>query len=237
MSQVNLLADMEQHRSPWTSLKRAVWLTVILWLMATGGACWLDEPVASRVYSSGLYLIATHSAFLRIVKAPGSFYFTVLIALLLWLFHPASSRPALLLCGSGVMAGGVYTLGKWMIDRGRPIQNGAFANHPFELHFFRDGVLGLIASHPNRSFPSGHTCLAFAMATALAVYIPQWRLVFFLIATGVGVDRLLEGAHYMSDVVAGAGFGVLATVLTMFVYEWAFSRGHLSNQIRTVSGR
>jgi membrane-associated phospholipid phosphatase len=123
------------------------------------------------------------------------------------------------------MAGGFYTVGKWAVARTRPIVgNGIFINRPFGLHFFPDGLLGIFASRPDRSFPSGHTCLAFATAMALAIFIPRWRVAFLVIAACVGLERVLEDAHYMSDVVAGAGLGALAAILTRFLYERAFSQ-------------
>jgi membrane-associated phospholipid phosphatase len=58
----------------------------------------------------------------------------------------------------------------------------------------------------------------------LAIFIPRWRVAFLVIAAGVGLERLLEDAHYLSDVVAGAGLGVLAAMLTRFLCERAFSK-------------
>lgn len=223
MSQVRPLADASRRCSPPRE-RHISWPPVTLWLIAIAGACWLDEPVALRVYSSGIYLFAKHSALFRAIKAPGNFYFTLVIALLLWLSSLGSLRAAIQLCGSGVMAGGFYTVAKWAMERTRPIGNGIFTNRPFELHFFSDGLLGIFASRPDRSFPSGHTCLAFATAAALAIFIPRWRVGFFVIAAGVGLERLLEDAHYLSDVVAGAGLGVFAAMLTRFLYERAFSQ-------------
>jgi membrane-associated phospholipid phosphatase len=222
MSEVRALADAEQRGCSPPRARHISWAPVTLWLIAIAGACWLDGPVALRVHSSGIYLFARHSALFRAIKAPGSFYFTVAIALLLWFSGSGSLRAAIQLCGSGIMAGGFYTAGKWAMGRTRPIGNGIFNHRPFELHFFSDGLLGIFASRPDRSFPSGHTCLAFATAAALAIFIPRWRVAFFVIAAGVGLERLLEDAHYLSDVVAGAGLGVLAAMLTRYLYERAF---------------
>ncbi len=59
------------------------------------------------------------------------------------------------------------------------------------------------------SFPSGHTALAFAAATTLALDHPQWYVVVpaYVWAGGVGVSRVWHGAHYPSDVLAGAALG------------------------------
>jgi len=65
------------------------------------------------------------------------------------------------------------------------------------------------------SFPSGHTSTAFA--TAAAVYHnfgPKWGSVAFAAGTYIGLSRVQENKHYISDVVAGA---VLATYISLRV--------------------
>jgi hypothetical protein len=60
------------------------------------------------------------------------------------------------------------------------------------------------------SFPSGHTAIAFAIATVYGHRYRRWKIPVYLLATGVGIARIQAGRHYLSDVVAGAGIGVLA---------------------------
>jgi len=63
-----------------------------------------------------------------------------------------------------------------------------------------------------RAFPSGHTLTAFAVASALYfAATPEKRRyvsVFFLIAALVGLSRNAVGAHWLTDVMAGAGVGL-----------------------------
>ncbi|MEV4342697.1 phosphatase PAP2 family protein [Streptomyces sp. NPDC049590] len=64
------------------------------------------------------------------------------------------------------------------------------------------------------SFPSGHTAAAVAFAAAAA---PSWPLVGALCAVPaavVAVERVQSGAHYPSDVAAGAVIGLAAAWLT-----------------------
>jgi membrane-associated phospholipid phosphatase len=64
--------------------------------------------------------------------------------------------------------------------------------------------------HPDAAFPSGHTAMAFAMATSLADDIhPTWAKVgLYGLATGVAVSRVYQQRHWMSDVLGGAVVGV-----------------------------
>ncbi len=62
----------------------------------------------------------------------------------------------------------------------------------------------------NYSFPSGHTTQAFTIASVLAFSFEEQPVVgvtSFLAATGVGLSRIHNDAHYVSDVVAGAIIG------------------------------
>ncbi len=63
------------------------------------------------------------------------------------------------------------------------------------------------------SFPSGHATTVFALAYVVARFYPSLRYSAFGIATVVGISRVIEGAHYPSDVVAGAILGITAAWL------------------------
>lgn len=63
-----------------------------------------------------------------------------------------------------------------------------------------------------RSFPSGHTLTAFAIASALyfaaAPEKRRYLSTLFLMAALVGLSRNAVGAHWLTDVMAGAGVGI-----------------------------
>jgi membrane-associated phospholipid phosphatase len=62
----------------------------------------------------------------------------------------------------------------------------------------------------NLSFASSHASVAVAGALAAAVVFPRFRFLFFVFAILTCLSRLLVGAHYLSDVLAGAMLGALA---------------------------
>jgi membrane-associated phospholipid phosphatase len=57
------------------------------------------------------------------------------------------------------------------------------------------------------SFPSGHTSAAFAMATAVADYQPQYKWTAYTMAAAIGYSRIEVNAHRWDEVVAGAILG------------------------------
>jgi membrane-associated phospholipid phosphatase len=73
------------------------------------------------------------------------------------------------------------------------------------------------------SFPSGHTAQAFLSATFLAKeygHISPWISVGgYVTATGVGVLRMMNNKHWISDVLAGAGVGILSVEVVYLTHQ------------------
>jgi lipid A 4'-phosphatase len=61
------------------------------------------------------------------------------------------------------------------------------------------------------SFPSGHSATIVALTTALWCLWPQHLLFYALVAILVSLSRVAVGAHYLSDVLAGAFVALLTT--------------------------
>jgi hypothetical protein len=73
------------------------------------------------------------------------------------------------------------------------------------------------------SFPSGHTAQAFAAATFLSkeyghksIWIP---IAAYTAASTVGIFRMLNNRHWISDVFVGAGIGILSTEIVYFTHK------------------
>jgi membrane-associated phospholipid phosphatase len=90
------------------------------------------------------------------------------------------------------------------------------------------------------AFPSGHTTVAFAFASAvtaeLATESPRAAWIGGPLLYGgaglVGLARMFDDKHWASDVVLGAGIGTLAGLETV-----AFSRTHPRNRVERMLGQ
>ena len=74
----------------------------------------------------------------------------------------------------------------------------------------------------HRSMPSNHTAIAFVSATLLFEEYKDLSIWYgvagYSVATATGVLRMLNNKHWMSDVLVGAGLGILATECIYWVY-------------------
>ncbi len=87
------------------------------------------------------------------------------------------------------------------------------------------------------SWPSGHTATAFAGATILhkeygLTRSPWYSIAGYTVATATGVMRVLNNRHWVSDVLSGAGIGILSTELAYGICDLFFKqKGLLMNDL------
>ena len=85
------------------------------------------------------------------------------------------------------------------------------------------------------SFPSGHTAQAFAAATFLSEeYKDRFKWMPYAaygVATSVGIMRMANNRHYISDVLAGAGLGILSMKVSYWTHQYKW--GHRKKPVQT----
>ena len=87
------------------------------------------------------------------------------------------------------------------------------------------------------SWPSGHTATAFVGASLLhkeygLTRSPWWSVAGYGVATATGVMRILNNRHWISDVMSGAGIGIMSTELGYALCDLMFKeKGLLRNDL------
>ena len=140
----------------------------------------LDQPVVDRV--------VVHTTDL------GSVYAVIGCAATLWV--RGRPRTALDVAAVGATAWVLAQRAKRRVRRARP----------YEAH----AVRRLIGAPTGSSFPSGHACVATALATVLANRATRSgaRRSLYGVAGWVAFTRVYVGVHYPTDVLGGAGLGL-----------------------------
>ena len=184
----------------------------IFGFLAVAGFCvvsvaFLDRPVA-RALATAPWFIHDAAAVLSAIGNPRILYPLAAAGLPAWWFlrsaHSRLARDVLFVSLSVLTIALMIAAFKFLAGRARPpllLDGGIYG-------FFFFGT-----SFEMRSFPSGHTACAFAVAAALGRYLGGGRTAIIVLAALIGASRLGLGLHYLSDVAAGIYLGVLVPLV------------------------
>jgi undecaprenyl-diphosphatase len=78
----------------------------------------------------------------------------------------------------------------------------------------------MVLDSSTNSFPSAHAAITFLLALMLTRYYPKYAIVFWSVAVLTSFSRIYAGAHYLTDVLAGAALGLVMGAL--FIYKQDF---------------
>jgi undecaprenyl-diphosphatase len=127
-------------------------------------------------------------------------------------------RPALAAAAAVVLAWVAAKVVKDVIQRGRP---GELLDHVKLRESDLEG----------QGYVSGHTAIAFALATVMTWVLPgRWRWVPYPLACGVAFARVYYGSHLPLDVLGGAGLGILCGLVASVVFG-AIDPGQRTEQV------
>jgi len=179
---------------------------LMLWLAAATGLdhrvlrwlAWPDQPPRSDL--------------LLLLRVWGSLWTWTLIALastLLTSSTPGSLGGAVRSRGLPLLliptvAGGLAELLKLLTRRERPSE--------LEIYLFRAWTEQPLSTR-GLGLPSSHSAVAFAGSVVLLLHCPRLAWPALAVAAGCGFTRIASGAHYPSDVLAGAAVGVVTALL------------------------
>jgi hypothetical protein len=78
------------------------------------------------------------------------------------------------------------------------------------------------------SFPSGHTAQAFAAATFMSKEYGHKSIWYsigaYSVASSVGIMRVMNNRHWISDVLVGAGVGIFSTNLAYLTHQYKWGK-------------
>ena len=171
----------------------------------------LDIPLAHLFYSSATRQIENHDWY-RALRILGFFPLWIVIGAI-FILQDRSRHRGLAIIFAPLLAGALAELIKPIVARERPVGHDTSLQPGF--YHFRGLFDGFIHHTNGLGFPSSHAAVAFGGTLMLAAFLPRARTLLIILAVGCGVTRMLTGAHFASDVFAGALLGwASATLLT-----------------------
>ena len=137
------------------------------------------------------------AAVMALIVAAGMRHFRVLEKEVVLLINYSVAFIASLTIGSAVL----HVI-KLVLGRRRPRDD-------MEMGLY--GFMPLAFNSNYNSFPSGHALTICCVAVIFTCVWPQWAPLWFAVAALLAVTRALLTAHFLSDVLIGAGIGLIAT--------------------------
>jgi membrane-associated phospholipid phosphatase len=191
------------------------WIALIVFFLTTLliAVSYFNWDIPLMNYCKGLDVSILNIAQIVTALGKSTWYFILFVpAYILFRFvwkNKLWSMRFLFLFISISASGLISMLIKWLAGRYRPIMLGKGF---FGFNFFGVG-------YEWTSFPSGHSITAFSLAAAISILFPRAGIPAFIIAISIGISRIIITAHYLGDVIGGAGIGILCTLAVKYFFD------------------
>lgn len=229
----------DYRRTWWTTrnfLNRNRWLCLsFILIILLGSWCFLhphDQQILESVQGQEPDPLLTRLA--AEVSHWGDFLlFNLCGALLLWLFGYLRGlrwvqRLAYSALFGAILAGLFCNAFRFTVGRARP-------KAMVEDKFY--GYEGTLKGWDYHGFPSGHTSTAFGAGVPLATAAGVWGAPVLAVSGTIGWSRLYKNQHYPTDVLVGAGLGLLFGTATSWHLRKVRLRLNRSKRTRRRSSR
>jgi membrane-associated phospholipid phosphatase len=192
------------------------WITIIILFLCSilSVIAYFYWDIPLTIYCKGLGRSVLDIAEIVTIWGESRWYYMILIPAFIYFWFLAKnklwSKRILFILISLSVSGLINMLVKWIAGRHRPI------------NFFTNGFFGFDHFHTVyelTSFPSGHAVTAFSLAVAVSILFPRTSITAFIIAISIGMTRIILTSHYLSDVIAGAGIGILSTMIVKYFFD------------------
>lgn len=209
-------APVVQHRAPVaeadTGFHSIRWYEALAVVGASGVLVTVDGPVERLVQRHRSPTTDDAASAFRQMGDPRiALGTTAGVTLIGVVVRDAAVRDAGIRAAASVATGAVATeILKFGLGRGRPnALDGPTDFKPFSNE--RDS-LGV---ESRGSSPSGHSMIAFALATSFSddLHSRAASIALYTVASGTALSRLNDDRHWLSDVVAGAALGITSARL------------------------
>ncbi|KZY33208.1 MULTISPECIES: phosphatase PAP2 family protein [unclassified Oleiphilus] len=161
--------------------------------------------IAACLYLNHFCRTKTVNTFFAIISRLGDGVFWYSLALVLPILY---GEEGLLLSGLMITAGGacllIYKQLKKKLVRERPFIRS------------KDVYKGC-APLDQYSFPSGHTMHAACFSTVVLWHLPEFAVLLVPFSILIALSRMVLGLHYPTDVLCGAGLGILLASIANYL--------------------